>query len=134
MRPTISQYGEALEELTAQASASEVDALTRQFFAFLKHRGEEKKMAAIVEHLEKSEAEKSNRLAVVVTTAHAPMTETKAALSRQAAQLFPHKTIELSYEVNPALIGGALFRTDEVLYDATLDNEVRALKNSLLKA
>lgn len=134
MHPTVSQYREALQELTAGASQEEAAGIAENFFGFLKRRGEEKKMDAIVKSLERSEADKENRVSVTVVTAFEADRETKAALAHQAEKLFSNKKIELRYEVDREMIGGALFRTDERLYDATLSNEVRALKNSLLKA
>ena len=134
MHPTVSQYAEALRELTTSASREEVSDIAKNFFGFLKRRGEENKMDAIVECLEKNEAAKENRVSVTVVTAYEADAQTKTMLVRQAAKLFSDKKIELRYEVDRDLIGGALFRTDEALYDATLASEVRALKNSLLKA
>lgn len=134
MHPTVSQYAEALGELTANASQEETAGIAENLFGLLKRRGEEKKMGAIVQYLEKNEAAKAGRLSVTVVTAYEAEPETRVLLTRQAEQIFPDKKIELRYEVDRTMIGGALFRTDETLYDATLAREVQTLKNSLLKA
>lgn len=134
MHPTVSQYAEALQELTAGASREEAAGIAENLFGLLKRRGEEKKVSAIVKCLEKSEAAKEDRVSVTAVTAYEAQPETRAALALQAAKLFPHKKIDLRYETDRNMIGGALLRTDETLYDMTLASEVRALKHSLLKA
>lgn len=134
MHPTVSQYAQALEELTESVASEKAAAIAENFFGFLKRRGEEQKMSAIVKCLEKNKAAKEGRVSVTVVTAYETDLETRELLARQAEQIFPDKKIELRYETDREMIGGALLRTDETLYDTTLANEVRALKNSLLKA
>lgn len=134
MRPTVSQYARSLEELSRGTTPGGVSVIAKNFAGFLKRRGEEKKLPAILKQLEKIEAEKEGRMTVTVTLAHEADEITKKKLSSQAKKLFPKKKVELSYTVDTEMIGGALFRTDEVLYDATLANAVLSLKKSLLKA
>lgn len=134
MRPTISQYARSLEELSRGAAAESVTVIAKNFAGFLKRRGEEKKLPAILKHLEKIEAEKEGRVAVIATLAHEADEATKKKLLVQAEKLFPKKKVELSYTIDADLIGGVVFRTDEALYDATILNEVSSLKKSLLKA
>lgn len=134
MHPTVSQYAQALEELTESVASEKVAEIAENFSGFLKRRGEGEKMNAIVRCLEKNKAAKEDRVSVTAVTAYEADTETRVLLALRAAKLFPSKKIELRYEVDRDMIGGALFRTDETLYDTTLASEVRALKHSLLKA
>lgn len=133
MRPTIAQYARSLEELSLGASGEAVVVIAKNFSGFLKRRGEEKKLPAILKRLEKIEAEKKSELTVMVTLAHAADEATKKRLSAQAKKLFPEKKVELSYTIDKEMIGGALFRTDEVLYDATLATAVNKMRMSLVK-
>lgn len=133
MRPTISQYARSLEELSRGAAGEAVAVIAKNFAGFLRRRGEEKKLPAILKQLEKIEAEKEGRIAVAVTLAHEADKATKEKLSLQAKKLFPKKKVELSYTIDTELIGGAMFKTDETLYVATLSNELSVLKKSLLK-
>lgn len=131
MRPTVSQYAQALTEL--MDSPVKGAELALNFIGWLKQRGETKKLPAIVEQLQKMEREKEGMLSVRAITAHEIATETKEKLAEQAAVLFPGKKIELHHEINSDLIGGVELRTEEVLYDATLRAELETLKKVLLK-
>ena len=133
MRPTVSQYARSLEELSVSAPASEMARIAKNFFGLLKRRGEGKKIPAIMEQLEKIDAEKEGRMRIIVRVAHEADKETKEKLIAQAKKLFPDKKVELEYVVDKTVIGGAVFRTDEVLYDATLSTEVTNFKKAILK-
>jgi F-type H+-transporting ATPase subunit b len=128
-----SQYEEALKKLLVN-TAHKKTSVNQNPPGFSKIRGEEKKMSAIVKHLEKIEAEKEGRISLTVVTAREVAKETKNKLVSQAAKLFPDKKIELRYEVDQEVIGGILFRTDETLYDATIAGKLQTLKNYFLKA
>jgi F-type H+-transporting ATPase subunit delta len=132
MRPTALQYAQAIDELHTDGT-EKVSAIAKNFFAFLKRRGEGEKAGAIVSCLEKMEAEKQGRVTTTVVTAHEVAEGVKKTLLSRAEKLFPTKKIELVYEVDESVIGGALFRTDEVLYDATLASELKSLKAVLKK-
>lgn len=134
MRPTISQYARSLEELSRGAAGERVAVIVKNFIQFLKRRGEEKKLPAILKQLQKMEADMDMRVAVTAILAHEADEATKKKLFLRAEKLFPEKKIELSYAIDTDVIGGVMFRTDEVLYDATLSNEIKSLKKSLLKA
>jgi len=133
MRPTISQYATSLEELSSGATQETVALIAKNFFRLLKRRGDWKKKDAIIKYVEKINAEKEGRVQVTVVSAHDPDNETKEKLSLHASSIFPEKKVSLSYEIHTEMIGGALFHTDEVLYDATLRAQVNNLKKSLLK-
>jgi len=132
MRPTVSQYAQALTEL--MDSPVKGDMLARNFIGWLKRRGETKKLPAIVEQMQKMEREKDGKLSVRAITSHEIAAETKEKLAEQAAALFPGKRIELHHEINSDLIGGVELRTEEMLYSATIRAELDSLKKSLLKA
>lgn len=134
MRPTVSQYAVALQELAAGAPREKVAGIAENLSGFLKRRGEEKKLGAIVKHLEKLQADQEGRVSITVVTAHPVAGDTKNMLAAKVRELFPDKKAELSYEIDTRSIGGALLRTDEMLYDATIAAELRALRKSLLTA
>lgn len=131
MYPTVSQYAEVLEELSKNATAEQVTDIADCFLGFLRRRGEQKKIGAIMKYVEKAVAQKEGRVSVAVVTAYEVTEDDKQKLSRAANRLFPEKKVELKYAVDRAVIGGALFSTDEMLYDATLATRLRALKNVL---
>ena len=131
MHPTISQYAEALEELTQGAAAGHVADVAKRFLGFLEHRGEQEKIGAIVRHLEKAAAQRDDRVSVAIVTASEATEENKNTFARVADKLFPEKKVTFRYAVDGAVIGGARFSTEELLYDATLAARLRALKNTL---
>ena len=133
MSPTVSQYARALEELTESAGSAEMVKVVKNFLGLLRRRGEEKKIGAILHRLEKMEAEKKGQVSVIVVTVHETEKETKQRLLLQAERLFPHKKVELQYVIDKDVIGGAVFRTDEVLYDATVAGTLKAMKKSLVR-
>jgi F-type H+-transporting ATPase subunit b len=126
------QYKEAFQKLLNSISSKKTS-VNQNPPGFSKIKSEGKKIGAIVKHLEKIEAEKEGRISVTVVTANEAAKEIKEKLSAQAAKLFPDKKIELHYEIDPSVIGGVLFRTDETLYDATVLGKLQTLKNSFLK-
>ena len=131
MRPSVSQYAQSLEELTHDATAQKIAETLQNFFGFLKRKGEMKKIKAILKQLENRAAEKSGRVTVKVVTAHEISQSVKDKLKTKAEKLFPDKKILLEYAKDADVIGGVRFRTDEVLYDATIANELHVLKQSL---
>lgn len=133
MRPTVSQYAAALEELTAAPSA-DIALIVRNFFGVLHHRGDKVNAEAVLRKLETTAAEKEGRVPITVVTARETDSEMKDLLAKKIEALFPGKRAELHFEIDASIIGGALFRTDEVLYDATLRAELKALERLLIKA
>lgn len=131
MRPTISQYAEALEALTRDVTAERAVDVARCFWRFLERRGEQEKADAIVRYLEKSEAQRDGRVVVSVVTAFEATEERKQKIAGVTKRLFPEKKIECRYAVDGTLIGGVLLCTDEMLYDATLTAQIKALKKNL---
>ncbi len=130
MRPTVSQYAAALEALSFEGTIGVKD-ISRNFLGFLKRRGESDKASLIVKQLEKRALEQSGKLMVAVVTAHELSEEMKKSLMKKAEEMFPGKSVMLSYEIDSTVIGGARFRTDETLYDATVLAELGALKKVL---
>lgn len=133
MRPTASQYAEALSELSLGAAPEKVSGIVANLFGFLRRRGEEEKIGSIIKNLEMIEAEQSALVCVTAVTAFDPDEETKSLLTAKAEELFVGKKVVLEYKRDADVIGGALFRTDEALYDMTIARELSALKQVLLK-
>ncbi len=130
MRPTVSQYAQALDELSS-AALSEADALGKNFVNFLKRRGETDKIGAVLASLERLEQERRGEVAVSVHSAHALNQEMEAVVLKKIATLFPGKKAILSYEVDPTVIGGIRLRSKELLYDATIAQELLSLKKAI---
>ena len=133
MTYTVSQYATALLELSSEKGSLTASELTENFIHLLKRRGEKKRLGAVVAYLEKKEREKKGEINVSVITAHVVTTQAKEKLEKKAEKLFPGKKVNLEYTVDENVIGGALFRTDETLYDVTLATELKELTKTLKK-
>lgn len=130
MRPTISQYAQALEELSLQAP-SQAQTFGKNLVRFLKRRGESGKIPNILLYLEQLELHRKKEVVVSVSSAHALTKEMEAQVLKKTAELFPGKTTVLTHIVDPSVIGGICLRSKELLYDATLAEEVLTLKKAI---
>jgi F0F1-type ATP synthase delta subunit len=128
MRLSIPQYAQALLELERGGDATET---ASRFFAWLNRRGEGRKAGKIVEVAERLLREQSGIMDVTVTTAHEADAATKENLLAEARAVFAGKRIEVRFATDADLIGGVKFRSDSLLYDATLSTAVRKLRMTL---
>ncbi len=130
MRPTVSQYARALEELQAEMKPH---ALVESLKGWLRRRGEEKKFPLILKALERRLLAEEKKLMVTAVTAHELDHSTEATIMKKAKELFPHQMIELESRIEKEVVGGVKLQTEEALYDATVRTSLKLLKNSLLK-
>ncbi len=128
MRLSIPQYAQALLELEKEGNATEI---ASRFFDWLNRRGEGKKAGEIVAMAERILREQSGIMDVTITTAQEADTTTKETLLAQAETVFVGQKIEARFVTDADVIGGAKFRSESVLYDATLSTAVRKLRTSL---
>ncbi|MFZ1720534.1 MAG: F0F1 ATP synthase subunit delta [Candidatus Moraniibacteriota bacterium] len=128
MRLSIPQYAQALLELEREGGATET---ASRFFAWLNRRGEGRKAGKIVEVAERLLREQSDIMDVTVTTAQEADTATQELLLAQAETVFVGQKIEARFSTDADVIGGAKFRSESFLYDATLSTAVRKLRTSL---
>ena len=128
MRLSIPQYAQALLELEKEGDA--VGTASR-FFAWLSCRGEGKKMKKIIGEADRIFRLRSGITDIVITTAHDADTAMKESLLREARAVFAGKRIEARFVTDADVIGGAKFRSDSLLFDATLSTAVRKLKTVL---
>jgi F0F1-type ATP synthase delta subunit len=84
-----------------------------------------------VEVAERLLREQSGIMDVTVTTAHEADAATKENLLAEARAVFAGKRIEVRFATDADLIGGVKFRSDSLLYDATLSTAVRKLRMTL---
>ena len=127
MRPTPVQYAKAFSLLSSEGKSEN---LVSNLIAFLTRRGETKKLPSIVKELERLEREKNLETTVAIVTATEATPEMKTLLSKKAEQLFPGRKLTLSFSVDASVLGGARFRTDSAVCDATLKTELSALKKN----
>lgn len=133
MRFSIRQYAEALLELEGEIEAGQASAVAHNFIQRLSRAREGAKLPQIVREAERLLSERKNVMAVDILTACEADADMQKTLRTKAEQLFPGKKIETKFLVDSSLIGGAQFRSDELLYDASIAASVRSLKSILTK-
>lgn len=128
MRVSIRQYAGVLLDLE-QGLAPEQAALAAERFAlWLERRGEAKKLPAIVLEAERLLKERAGQVDVEIGSAQATGAEAQARLKSQAEGIFPGKKLAVTFATDETLIGGARFRSAEVLYDASLRAAVKHMR------
>lgn len=127
MRPTVTQYAQALEELASDPSVREAS-LAQSFAAYLKRHGETGRLPQVLHELEVRAKRSLGLLPVRIVTAHEGEATLRKLLLQKAESLFPGKKIEAEYVIDSAVMGGVRFETAEWSYDATVQNELGALK------
>lgn len=128
MRLSVEQYAEALYELT---HAGEVEKTLVNFKAFLKRRGEESRLGAILEALLQKEEAKENILALTVTTRHEASKDMQFSIEKKAKELFPDKKLSLTYTVDEKVLGGFRLRGRDKEYDSTLSQSLKKISQTL---
>ena len=128
MRLSVEQYAEALQAL---AHKGEMSQMLTNFRAFLKRRGEEGRLGAILEALLRKEELKEGILVLKVTTRHEPSGEGKMAIQQKAEALFPGKKLSLTYTLDEQVLGGFRLQGRDIQYDSTLAQALTKISQTL---
>ena len=131
MRLSIRQYALALLDIEKGMGADEAKGAGERFALWLSRRGEGRKLAKIVAEAGRIAGEQSGRAEVAITTAHEADEETRTMLTGCAEKLFPGKRVEAKFRSDRDIIGGARFRSDEVMYDASVRQQLNELEKVL---
>lgn len=133
MRVSIRQYAGALLDLGQGLAPEQAAGAAERFASWLKRRGETEKLPAIVAEAERLIKERAGQVDVEIRSAHTAGAEKEQALYRQAEEIFPGKKIAVKFATDEALLGGARFQSEEVLYDASLSAAVKRMRSSLIQ-
>ncbi|MCW1888129.1 MAG: F0F1 ATP synthase subunit delta [Candidatus Moranbacteria bacterium] len=128
MRLSVEQYAEALHELT---QTSDVEKVLVNFKAFLKRRGEEGRLGAILKILLQKEETKENILSLTVTTRYEASQEMQSSIEKKAEELFPGKKLSLLYRVDEKVLGGFRLQGRDTVYDSTLSQSLKKISQTL---
>ncbi|MDD5083800.1 MAG: F0F1 ATP synthase subunit delta [Candidatus Moranbacteria bacterium] len=133
MRTTASQYAKALLSLSAEKSAVDQTRIAADFFAFLRRKGDFKKLSGIVKKLERLQDAKTGMKRVSVTTAFPANAELMKELEVFAKEMFESESVALDTRSDSTLIGGAVMKTDNHLVDASVAGKIKDVRKILLK-
>ena len=132
MRPTVTQYAQALEELSRETSV-DATTLVANLVRSLKRAGKTAFLPEILATLVSREVTASGTIPVRVVTAFEADQATKKQLLHRAEALFPGKKVVATFETESDVIGGVRFETATTLYDATIATQLSSLKKVLSK-
>lgn len=131
MRTTVSQYAQALHELAQEKSTSEQVMIAEDFFAFLRRKGEAKKLSRIVTKMQQLQDAQSERQRVTVTTAFPVTDELVLVLEMFAKKMFESSSVILDMRTNKTLLGGIVMKTDNHMLDASIARKIKQVSNLL---
>lgn len=133
MKPTVSQYAHTLRELSREASPSECQSIAKNFLKLLRQKKETKKWPLILKKVEALEAWASGTVPMRVTTARSLGERERGEIEALAKSLFETQEVMIEYWVDESVQGGAVFRTDEQMIDASVRGKLKRLHQALLQ-
>lgn len=110
-----------------------VQPLTMRFLILLAENRRETKLPDIFRVFNDIVMEKIGIEPVIITTTASLSPEVKANINRYL-KLKTGKTIELTEKVKPEIIGGLVLRIGDLQYDGSIANQLRKVKETLLKS
>lgn len=125
MKITARQYAETLLTLTEDKSGKALELVMKDFVEMLSDRHERSRWREIARSFEAAWKRRYGTASVRVETAHALSEAARSLVEKQ----FPKATIE--EVVQPELIGGARFRIDDRVLDASAAGQLNRLRQHL---
>ena len=132
MKTTVSQYAQALHELSKGMSASDQTKLVSEFVDFLKRKGESKKLLRIMKKVEQLQDAQAGIARVSVTTSFPIQDALLTELEAFAKKTFESKGVILDRQTDKSLLGGAVMKTDNQMVDASVAGRIKDIKKTLL--
>ena len=139
LTPEISEYISSPVHVTAAKATSVIDLLeddltesTKRFVRVLAENQRLDLVAEIRETFEELLAEERKTLAVEITTAVELTPDEVKAFDDALTRKF-QREINLSVEVNPDIIGGALIRAGDTVLDGTVRGKLEKLQTTLMR-
>lgn len=123
---TVTQYAKALYELTRDLKGEKMHDSVAEFVKLLAREHKLKQGERIVNEFIKYAKKMEGVIPLTVITAR-EMTERELI---KIGNVFS-KNAEITTAVDPAIIGGVVIKTDDVIFDGSLRTQVARLKNSL---
>lgn len=131
MATTARTYGQSLYRLTAGLPEKDVKRTIKRFVELLASRHELDLAPNVITAFE-GEARKAEGIREVsISSAEALSDDHKQRLEKTFAKTLGAK-VEMRWETEPDLIGGAVIRFDDILLDASLKGRLDRLKQQLL--
>lgn len=125
---SVQQYARALYEVTRNHSEKEIVKVIDAFIKLVRREGKEKQLPRIADAYEVYEMKREGRLPLVVKTKH-PL---DAKIKRKLRERFGEKR-EITGMIDASQKGGVLVRDGDTIYDATIDAQLRQLREAMTR-
>lgn len=126
-RDTPKNYAIALFEATKDSGSAELREILKQFTALLFKAGQIKQIEKIISEFIKYSKQQAGVIDIEITSAR-PLT---IKLVNEIKKTFGVK-VEAVEKIDPALIGGVKIKTENKIFDASLQKQLKLLKQSLI--
>lgn len=123
-----------LAVVDALGKALQLDATVVHFWKILVEKRRANCWAEVVKAFDQLAAKAAGLVKVEVTTATPLTSKELSERLTQALKQLTHKNVDVQLAVDDALIGGAVVRIDDTIYDGSLKTDLRHLKQKLKDA
>lgn len=124
------QLAMVLQQISQESSLSTEEIVSR-CIVFLKRKKKLSLLPQVLVELEKLEKALSSDLEVTITTATPVAEDMKPQCEKKASEIFGSSHVRCVYRVDASILGGIVFSTDEMLWDASVEKTLRDLRHSL---
>lgn len=134
MRIKPKQYAVSLYEATKNLAPAEIRPALINFVKILVKNNSLKDAAQIINHFLKYSNQKEGVIDLKIKTAH----QIKDELVREICQIVPNfldrkaAKINVKKEIDETLLGGFVLECEDMVFDGSLKNRIKILKNNLL--
>ncbi|QQR77559.1 MAG: F0F1 ATP synthase subunit delta [Candidatus Moraniibacteriota bacterium] len=134
MRITARQYAEGLYEAVKHAESANRPSMIDRFLAFLVRDRRRRDIPLVLRHIERI-AERETGVKRVEVVSAVPLSETsETSLKAAGKKVFGGEKMLLQQKISRALLGGAVLRTENETFDASIGGRLGQLKQFLEKS
>jgi F0F1-type ATP synthase delta subunit len=128
MRLSVEQYAEAVHEILQEKDVTETLSNLEQY---LTGKGEKSRFGEILEAVIRKEELLHNIEPLTIFTKFPVETKERQALEKKVQELYPNKSLDLTYSLDQSLIGGFRIQGRDTVYDHTLLQSLNQFSQAL---
>ncbi len=134
MRITARQYAQGLYEAVKHAESTNRPSMIDRFLALLVRDRRRRDIPLVFRHIERI-AERETEVKRIEVVSAMPLSETvEASLKVVGKSVFGGEKVLLQQKINKTLLGGAVLRTEDETFDASISGRLGQLKQFLEKS
>ena len=128
----VAKLGEKIKAAVGKNVELKVSSLSARFMDMLIEKGRFRYIREVASAYSDLLDQHEGRVKATVTSA-SPLTDAEVAKLSEKIKAAVGKSVELKVEVDPALIGGIRTRIGSTVYDGSIQNQVRLVREALIK-